>query len=66
MIVLINAVVQMQHTELDLTDELNSALESMSGRFSFRLGLGDSRVVFILAGKIDGGWGGLAGVGIWT
>ncbi|KAF8197952.1 hypothetical protein BJ912DRAFT_952636 [Pholiota molesta] len=56
----------MQHTELDLTKELNSAIESMSGRFSFRLGLGDSRMVFILVGKIDGGWGGLVGVGIWT
>ncbi|KAF9484465.1 hypothetical protein BDN70DRAFT_928341 [Pholiota conissans] len=55
-------------TELELTSELNRALESMKGLFSFRIGMVDdsSRMVFFQVGEIGGGWGGLVGAGVWT
>lgn len=38
----------------------------MDEKYSFRVRAEDSGVIVFLVGKMEEGWGGLVGVGVWT
>jgi len=38
----------------------------MDEKYRFRVKADDSRVMVFLVGKMEEGWGGLVGVGVWT